>query len=84
MVGDFNDEEGYSQKSQCLVCRVWLPCLLGAEWTLTSTPRCALLWTPLLAALFLQQVLCLRSLLQVFSSVAQSCPTLCDPVLRRR
>ena len=23
MVGDFKDEEGYSQKSQCLVCRVW-------------------------------------------------------------
>ena len=29
MVGDFNDEEGYSQKSQCLVCRVWLPCLVA-------------------------------------------------------
>ena len=23
MVGDFKDEEGYSQKSPCLVCRVW-------------------------------------------------------------
>ena len=23
MVWDFKDDEGYSQKSQCLVCRVW-------------------------------------------------------------
>ena len=35
MVWDFKDEEGYSQKSQCSVCK----CLLGAEWTLISTPR---------------------------------------------
>ena len=31
MVWDFKDDEGYSQKSQCLVCRVWYVVFSGCR-----------------------------------------------------